>query len=72
VPENALKFAVGMMLISFGTFWAGEGIGIEWPAGDATILFLLAGYVALSLGAIWLARRLLDERRGSATQVAAT
>jgi Ca2+/H+ antiporter, TMEM165/GDT1 family len=72
VPENALKFAVGMMLISFGTFWAGEGIGIEWPAGDATILVLLAGYVALSLGAIWLARRLLDERRGDATQAAAT
>jgi uncharacterized membrane protein len=72
VPENGLKFAVGMMLISFGTFWAGEGIGIEWPTGDATILLLLAGYVALSLGAIWLARRLLDERRGHVVGATAT
>jgi Ca2+/H+ antiporter, TMEM165/GDT1 family len=32
VPENGLKYVVGIMLISFGTFWAGEGIGIEWPA----------------------------------------
>ena len=49
VPENALKFAVGLMLVSFGTFWAGEGIGIDWPAEDATILLILAGYLALSL-----------------------
>ena len=35
VPENAIKFAVGIALTTFGTFWAGEGIGVEWPAGDA-------------------------------------
>ena len=46
VPENALKFAVGLMLVSFGTFWAGEGVGIDWPAEDATILLILAGYLA--------------------------
>ena len=38
VPENGLKFAVGVMLVGFGTFWAGEGVGIDWPAGDAAIL----------------------------------
>ena len=49
VPENGLKFAVGVMLTGFGTFWAGEGVGIAWPAGDAAILALLAGYALLAL-----------------------
>ena len=47
VPENALKFAVGVLLTSFGIFWVGEGIGAEWPGGDASlpaiIGFLLVG-----------------------------
>jgi uncharacterized membrane protein len=51
VPENALKFAVGILLTSFGIFWAGEGIGAEWPGGDASlpaiIAFLLLGSIAL-------------------------
>jgi uncharacterized membrane protein len=63
VPENGLKFAVGLMLITFGTFWAGEGIGVEWPAGDATLILLLLVYLAAALGATWLARRILDVRR---------
>jgi uncharacterized membrane protein len=63
VPENGLKFAVGVMLTGFGTFWAGEGIGIDWPAGDLTILVLLAGYVALSLLGIYLVREGLGHRR---------
>ena len=50
VPENALKFAVGLMLVTFGTFWAGEGVGIDWPAEDVTILLILAGYLAVSAG----------------------
>jgi Ca2+/H+ antiporter, TMEM165/GDT1 family len=62
VPENGLKWVVGMMLISFGTFWAGEGIGIEWPFSDLTIPVLLAGYVAASLAAIWVARQTLQAR----------
>jgi uncharacterized membrane protein len=64
VPENALKYAVGMMLITFGTFWAGEGVGIEWPTGDTTLILLLAGYVAVGLAAIWVARTALGARRG--------
>ena len=64
VPENGLKYAVGMMLITFGTFWAGEGIGIEWPAGDATLILLLAGYTIAGLAAIWTARYALTVRRG--------
>jgi len=66
VPENGLKFAVGIMLITFGTFWAGEGIGIEWPASDATLILLLIAYLAVALGAVWLAQRLLEVRRSSA------
>ena len=40
VPENAMKFVVGMMLTGFGTFWSGEGIGIAWPGDDLAILAL--------------------------------
>jgi uncharacterized membrane protein len=49
VPENTLKFAVGLMLVTFGTFWAGEGLGIDWPGEDVAILAIFAGYLALSL-----------------------
>jgi uncharacterized membrane protein len=64
VPENGLKYIVGIMLISFGTFWAGEGIGIEWPAGDLTLVFLIVGYAVSGLTGIRLARRALETRRG--------
>ena len=33
VPENAMKMGVGLMLVSFGTFWSGEGLGVHWPGG---------------------------------------
>jgi uncharacterized membrane protein len=62
VPENGLKFAVGVMLTGFGTFWAGEGVGIDWPAGDAAILVLLAGYVLLALLGVYLVRERLTRR----------
>jgi uncharacterized membrane protein len=57
VPENGLKFAVGLMLTTFGTFWAGEGIGIDWVADDATILVLLVIYTVAALGAVQIVRR---------------
>jgi Ca2+/H+ antiporter, TMEM165/GDT1 family len=38
VPENALKFVVGVMLSAFGLFWTGESLGVDWPGGDAAIL----------------------------------
>jgi uncharacterized membrane protein len=51
VPENTLKYAVGVMLTTFGTFWAVEGAGASWPGGDAALpvvlLFVLATSVAL-------------------------
>jgi uncharacterized membrane protein len=51
VPENALKFTVGVLLSAFGTFWMGEGMGLLWPGADWSILGLVAGYLA----AAWLA-----------------
>jgi uncharacterized membrane protein len=52
VPENGLKFAVGLMLTTFGTFWAGEGIGISWALSDATLIVLLAVYAVAALLAV--------------------
>jgi uncharacterized membrane protein len=45
VPENTMKFVVGIMLVSFGTFWLGEGLGVQWWHDDAAIL-LIAGACA--------------------------
>jgi uncharacterized membrane protein len=54
VPENTLKFAVGVMLSAFGMFWTGEGLGVAWPGADLAIvafagLFLVAGLCAVAL-----------------------
>jgi uncharacterized membrane protein len=49
VPENALKFGVGVMLTAFGTFWAAEGAGVHWPGEDAALLALVALTTAWSL-----------------------
>ena len=48
VPENVMKFVVGVMLTSFGTFWAGESLGVHWPFRDLSILFLIAAYLVTS------------------------
>jgi len=51
VPENTLKFAVGVILCAFGVFWTGEGLGIAWPGGDLMILFFGAAFLFVGLGA---------------------
>lgn len=56
VPENALKFVVGVLLAAFGTFWVGEGMGLDWPGADWSILALIAGYLATALLAVPLCR----------------
>ena len=48
VPENTVKYAVGVMLTSFGTFFAGEGLGVSWWNGDVVLLLLIAGYALAS------------------------
>jgi len=50
VPENAIKAIVGLMLLSLGTFWTGEGLGLAWWAGDATVFYLILLYLAASVG----------------------
>ena len=48
VPENTLKYVVGIMLTSFGTFWGGEGLGITWWHEDLTLPLLVLFYLALT------------------------
>ncbi len=52
VPENALKFAVGVMLSAFGLFWTGESLGVPWPGGDAAILVFIVLFLAVALGLV--------------------
>lgn len=66
VPENVMKFVVGIMLTSFGSFWAGESLGVVWPYHDASILILIAGYLAAS----WLIVRTIKGKDGSFDEVA--
>ncbi len=58
VPENWMKFAVGVMLTSFGMFWGGEGAGVRWPGGDAALLVLVPVVALVSAACIvWLRGR---------------
>ena len=58
VPENTMKFGVGLMLTTFGTFWGSEGVGVTWPGEDAAILGLLAVYTVVAFALVrWLRSR---------------
>jgi uncharacterized membrane protein len=57
VPENTLKFAVGVMLSAFGMFWTGEGLGVAWPGADLAIIAFAALFLAVGLAAVALVRR---------------
>ena len=48
VPENAMAFVVGIMLLSFGTFWSGEGAGITWWSGESTLVWIVCSYLGVS------------------------
>jgi uncharacterized membrane protein len=56
VPENSIKFAVGVLLASFGTFWGAEGAGAHWPGSDASLLVIIP-LVALASCALTLSLR---------------
>jgi uncharacterized membrane protein len=57
IPENTLKFAVGLMLTSFGIFWIGEGLGAEWPGADLALLGIVALLAISAIGLVrWLRR----------------
>src|ERR1700719_694092 len=57
VPENTLKFAVGIMLSAFGVFWTGEGLGVAWPGADLAIVAFAALFLAVGGAVVALARR---------------
>jgi uncharacterized membrane protein len=57
VPENTMKFGVGVMLTSFGMFWGAEGAGAHWPGSDAALLALIPGTLILGLAMVGITRR---------------
>jgi uncharacterized membrane protein len=57
-PENTMKFAVGVMLSSFGMFWGAEGAGADWPGGDAALLAIVPGVLLLALAMVWATRQI--------------
>jgi uncharacterized membrane protein len=57
IPENALKFAVGLLLSAFGTFWAGEGIGVNWPLSDLMLIALLGFFGLFSWFLVFMLHR---------------
>lgn len=58
IPENALKLAVGILVSAFGTLWAGEGLGLQWPGGNWSPILLSLGYLLVALIGIALVRAL--------------
>jgi uncharacterized membrane protein len=68
VPENTMKFAVGVMLTSFGTFWGAEGAGVNWPGHDAALLAVIPVIALACLGYTAVLRR----ARTAATGLPAT
>ena len=52
IPGHVIKFSVGLLLVTFGTFWSVEGLGVEWPGEDLSILGLLGVYILFAF--IWL------------------
>ena len=66
VPENAMKMVVGIMMVSYGTFWIGEGIGLRWPGKDLALLVFACVYGLLT----WLVVLSLNPRQPSVTVAA--
>jgi uncharacterized membrane protein len=56
VPENTLKAVVGVMLLSLGTYWTGEGLGLRWWLGDATLLALICAFAAIASAVVLVQR----------------
>ncbi len=63
VPENSLKFAVGVLLSAFGMFWTGEGLGIDWPDGDLVIVAFVAIFLVVGLLSVASAKMIASEER---------
>jgi uncharacterized membrane protein len=70
VPENGMKFAVGVMLTSFGVFWGAEGAGAAWPGNDAALLVIVPVTLLVGLGYVALLRRARQATAGVPIPVA--
>ena len=57
IPRSFLQLIVGTLLTTFGTFWSVEGLGIDWPASDGTIVALIVIYGLTAAAFIRLQRR---------------
>ncbi len=57
VPENAMKMSVGVLLVTYGTFWTGEGLRIKWPDNDVTLLFFVLLYALVTWLLVTVMRR---------------
>ena len=57
VPENTIKFAVGLLLTSFGCFWGAEGAGVDWPGNELSLLGVIAFFAVVSLALVRALRR---------------
>jgi uncharacterized membrane protein len=66
VPENTMKFVVGVMLCAFGTFWGAEGAGAEWPGGDVALLVLVPAIGGYALALVAVLRRTRGRRSPAA------
>ena len=71
VPENSMKFAVGIMLTSFGVFWGAEGAGAAWPGGDAALLLVVPAVALFALALVAALRLITKGQRAPATSPAA-
>jgi Ca2+/H+ antiporter, TMEM165/GDT1 family len=61
VPENTLKFAVGVLLSSFGVYWSGEGLGVAWPGSDLALVGFVLVFLVASLFSVGIARNAIPE-----------
>lgn len=69
MPENTLKYGVGVLLTSFGVFWGGEGAGASWPGSDAAVVVLIAIVAATALVLTALLRRRAAARASQPTPI---
>jgi uncharacterized membrane protein len=70
VPENTLKFVVGIMLTSFGVFWGAEGAGAHWPGSDAALLVIIPAIALFGVGLTALLRRSAGDDGGRVATLA--
>jgi uncharacterized membrane protein len=68
VPENTMKFIVGIMLTSFGVFWGAEGAGANWPGSDAALLVIIPAIALYCVGLVVLLRRTAEQKAGSSAR----